>query len=61
MEYFKSLPMSHQNYFGNWIKSAKTEATRSNRIARVVNAMLKKQDYGTMMRAGRDDKDLLSK
>ena len=61
MEYFKSLPMSHQNYFGNWIKSAKTETTRSNRIARVVNAMLKKQDYGTMIRAGRDDKDILSK
>jgi len=54
LEYFKSLPMSHQNYFGNWIRSAKTEATRSNRIARVVNAMLKKQDYGTMIRAGRD-------
>ena len=54
VEYFKSLPKSHQNYFGNWIKSAKTEGTRAKRIARVVDAMLKKWDYGQMIRAGRD-------
>jgi hypothetical protein len=59
LEYFKSLPKSHQNYFGNWIKSAKTAPTRANRIARVVNAMLKKQDYGTMIRAARDDREQL--
>jgi len=55
IEYFKSLPMSHQNYFGNWIKSAKTDTTRANRIARVVDAMLKKWDYGQMIRAGREE------
>ncbi len=54
LEYFKSLPKSHQNYFGNWIKSAKTATTRASRIARVVDAMLKKWDYGMMIRAGRD-------
>ncbi|HEY4291079.1 MAG TPA: YdeI/OmpD-associated family protein [Puia sp.] len=52
LEYFKSLPKSHQNYFGNWIKSAKTASTRANRIVRVVDAMLKKWDYGQMIRAG---------
>ena len=52
LEYFKSLPKSHQNYFGNWIKSAKTAPTRASRIARVVDAMLKKWDYGEMIRAG---------
>lgn len=55
IEYFKSLPKSHQNYFGNWIKSAKTEITRANRIVRVVDAMLKKQNYGEMLRSGRDE------
>ncbi len=49
-EYFKSLPKSHQNYFGNWIKTAKTEQTRAKRIARVVDAMLKKQNYAEMIR-----------
>lgn len=61
MEYFKSLPKSHQNYFGNWIKSAKTEATRTGRIARVVTAMQKKQNYAEMLRDHREDRDLFSK
>jgi len=59
LEYFKTLPKSHQNYFGNWIKSAKTAPTRAGRIARVVDAMLKKWDYGQMIRAGRDDREQL--
>jgi hypothetical protein len=58
-EYFGSLPKSHQNYFGNWVKAAKTEATRARRIARVVDAMLKKQSYAEMIRAqSQDRKDL---
>ncbi|MBS1664193.1 MAG: DUF1905 domain-containing protein [Bacteroidetes bacterium] len=61
IEYFKSLPKSHQNYFGNWIKSAKTEGTKAKRIAMVVTAMLKKQDYGTMIREGKENRDFLSK
>ena len=58
-EYFKSLPGSHQNYFGNWIKTAKTEPTRAKRIARVVEAMLRKQTYAEMIRAHRDDRQEL--
>jgi hypothetical protein len=59
LDYFKTLPMSHQNYYGNWIKAAKTEGTRAKRIVRVVDAMLKKQNYGEMMRAHRDDREEL--
>jgi Uncharacterized protein conserved in bacteria len=55
-EYFASLPKSHQNYFGNWIKSAKTEETRARRIARVVDAMLKKQTYAEMIRSQSQDR-----
>lgn len=55
LDYFGSLPASHQNYFGNWIKSAKTADTRARRITRVVDAMLKHWDYGQMIRAQRDD------
>lgn len=58
--YFKQLPMSHQNYFGNWVRSAKAEATRASRIARVVTAMVKKQTYAEMIRSARQDRlDLL--
>jgi Domain of unknown function (DUF1905)/Bacteriocin-protection, YdeI or OmpD-Associated len=59
LDYFKSLPMSHRNYFGNWIKSAKTDSTRTRRIARVVDAMLKHQSYAEMIRGERDDRQEL--
>jgi hypothetical protein len=36
---FKDLTKSHQNYFTNWIKSAKTEPTKAKRIAASVNAL----------------------
>jgi hypothetical protein len=61
IEYFKTLPKSHQNYFGNWIKSAKTAETKARRIARVVDAMLKKLSYSEMIRAAREEKDIFSK
>jgi hypothetical protein len=56
LEYFKSLPKSHQNYFGNWIKAAKMEATRAKRIADVVEAMIKHRNFAEMLRARRDDR-----
>ena len=36
---FKKLTKSHQNYFTNWINSAKTEPTKAKRIAASVNAL----------------------
>lgn len=59
LQYFQSLPGSHQRYFSKWIDSAKTEPTKANRIARAVNALSKKWDYGEMIRAGKDNKDML--
>ncbi len=53
LEYFKQLTKSHQNYFGNWIRDAKTDETRTKRIVRVVHAMTKKWDYGQMIRNGK--------
>jgi uncharacterized protein DUF1905/bacteriocin resistance YdeI/OmpD-like protein len=59
LDFFRSLPKSHQNYYGNWVKAGKTEGTRARRIARIVDAMLKKQTYGEMLRAYRDDREEL--
>ena len=53
---FNTLPRSHRDYFINWINSAKTSETRNKRIINTVNAMLRKWDYGTMIRAMRDEK-----
>ena len=51
MQYFSSLPKGHQNYFTNWIKSAKTDPTKAKRIAATLNALNKKWDFGQMLRA----------
>lgn len=51
MQYFKSLTKGHQNYFTNWISSAKTDPTKAKRIAATLNALNKKWDFGQMLRA----------
>jgi hypothetical protein len=51
LEYFNSLARGHQNYFTNWINSAKTDPTKAKRIAATLNALNKKWDYGQMIRA----------
>lgn len=55
-KHFEEMPMSHRNYFSNWIAAAKTEATKAKRIAMAINAMLKKQNYGEMIRSQKDKK-----
>ena len=50
-EQFLSQPKSHQNYFHNYINSAKTTATKAGRIVQTINAMHKKQNYGEMIRS----------
>jgi hypothetical protein len=50
-DYFNSLPKGHQNYFTNWINSAKTDPTKAKRIAATLNALNKKWDFGQMIRA----------
>ena len=51
MAFFKTLAPSHQHYFGNWISSAKTDATITKRIAQAINALEKGYDFGQMARA----------
>ncbi len=50
MAIFLKQPPSHQNYYFNWINSAKTEPTRAKRIAMTVNAMEHQWDFGEMIR-----------
>jgi len=53
--FFNSLAKSHRDYFIKWIDSAKTQETRAKRIVNTVNAMLRKWDYGKMIREMRKD------
>lgn len=49
--FFQSLTGSHQRYFSKWIDEAKTEPTRTKRIAMAVNALAKKWGYPEMIRS----------
>ncbi len=53
MTFFKSLAPSHQQYFSNWIESAKTTQTKTKRIVMAVIGLSKKQDYGEMIRSNK--------
>lgn len=57
--YYKSLPPSHQNWFSNWVKGAKTEGTKTKRIASVVTSCLQKLSFAEMMKLYRDEKRLI--
>ncbi|HTE01542.1 MAG TPA: YdeI/OmpD-associated family protein [Mucilaginibacter sp.] len=54
-DFFNSLAKSHREYFLKWINDAKTNETRAKRIINTVNAMLRKWDYGRMIREMRKD------
>jgi Domain of unknown function (DUF1905)/Bacteriocin-protection, YdeI or OmpD-Associated len=51
--YFQSLTGSHQRYFSKWIDSAKTDATKTKRIAMAVNALARGWGYPEMIRNSR--------
>jgi hypothetical protein len=50
LKYFNSLAGSHRNYFSKWISSAKTEQTKTKRIAMAVSALSRSLGYSEMMR-----------
>ncbi len=50
-DFFNSLAKSHREYFIKWIESAKTEETRTKRIAHTIMAMAQGKDYGTMLKS----------
>jgi hypothetical protein len=55
--FFSSLPGSHQRYFSKWIDEAKTDQTKTKRIALAVTALSKGSDYGKMLREAKKEKE----
>lgn len=55
MENFNALPLSHRRYYSRWIESAKTESTRTKRIAIAVDTLAKKMNYGEMIRSQKNE------
>lgn len=57
-EFYESLKPSHRNYFIKWMGGVKTEAAVAKRMAMVVTAMVRRQDFVTMIRSHKAEKDL---
>lgn len=51
---FLKQPKSHQNWYINWLNSAKTEPTRTKRLVKIVSAMDRGMTFGEMMREGKE-------
>ena len=56
ISFFKKLTKGHQAYFIKWVISAKTEETRARRMGQMITALIKGQDYGTMLRGLKRDR-----
>lgn len=57
LDFFKSKSASYQRYYSKWIEGAKTEITKTKRIALAVSSLAKKMEYGEMIRSQRELKD----
>ena len=55
---FNNLPKGHQNYFSNWIESAKTQTTKATRIAHAIRFLSKGKNFGEMIRAMKKEKEM---
>ena len=53
---FNSMPRSFQNYYSKWIESAKTEPTRTKRIAHAVSTLAKHMNFSEMIRSMQKEK-----
>jgi len=51
LETFNSMPKSFQNYYSKWIESAKTELTKTKRIAYAVSTLAKGMNFSEMIRS----------
>ncbi|QKZ12185.1 YdeI/OmpD-associated family protein [Spirosoma sp. KUDC1026] len=49
-EFFTTLPKGHQQYFSNWIESAKTIDTKAKRLTQAVTGLAMGLGYGETIR-----------
>jgi hypothetical protein len=59
LDFFNTLPKSHQRYFSNWVEAAKTDATKTKRVAQSLQALSVGMGYGEMIRMNKKKSNLL--
>jgi len=57
LKHFNSLLPSHQRYYSKWIESAKTDPTRTKRIAITINALANKISFSEMLRMKQEERN----
>ena len=56
LTFFNTLTDGNKRYFVNWIESAKTEETKTKRLAMVINALASEMSFGQMIRNAKNNK-----
>jgi hypothetical protein len=51
LSFFNSLTKGHQAYYIKWVLSAKTDETKAKRMAQMIAGLIKKQDFGALLRS----------
>jgi hypothetical protein len=59
--FFEGMKLSHRNYFIKWMGGVKSEAAVEKRIAQVIGALSKGQDFVGMIRSAKAEKDLYNR
>lgn len=55
-EFFHSMIPSHRNYFIKWMQGVKSEAAVAKRMAQVITALSKKQNFSQMVHSQRAER-----
>lgn len=55
--FFDQMKLSHRNYFIKWLGGVKSEAAVAKRIAQVITALSRGQDYVGMMRSQKAERE----
>jgi hypothetical protein len=52
-QFFSEMKLSHRNYFIKWIQGVKSEAAQAKRMAMVIDALGRKQNFVDMIRSNK--------
>jgi hypothetical protein len=55
--FFDQLKLSHRNYFIKWMGGVKTDAAVANRIAQVITALSRQQDFVAMIHSHKAERE----
>jgi hypothetical protein len=56
LAHFRAMPRSFQHYYSKWIESARTEPTRTRRIAYAVSTLARGLNFSEMIRSMQKDR-----